>query len=339
MAGGGKPCSFGPTPTLTAAQVDALGPGTYVVQLAVTDMFGATNSASTTVTVNSIPTVTSVTSPNSDGAYGVGASVFIDIAFSEPVSVTGTPRLTLKSGGTASYSGGSSTRTLTFTYLVGAGQNSSDLDYTATGALALDGGTILSAANVAANLALPAPGAAGSLGANENIAIDTVAPTVEHFYVMFGSQTYDLISSSRVRLPWQITGIKVVFSEAIVGGDLLSLSGVTATNVSGLGTNTLTWTINTLTQGNFATALKGTGLHALTDAALNSLYGGADYSRNLKVLYGDITDDGYVSSADLLAVYGATKRPYDPFSDLNGDGKVDALDIAIARSRIGAKLP
>ena len=56
--------------------------------------------------------------------------------------VTGTPQLALNSGGTASYTSGSGTSTLTFTYTVAAGQNSPKLDYTSTSALTLNGGTI-----------------------------------------------------------------------------------------------------------------------------------------------------------------------------------------------------
>src|SRR5262249_5622420 len=66
--------------------------------------------------------------------------------------------------------------TLTFTYTVAAGQNSADLDYTSTSALSLNGGTIKDAGNNNAVLTLPAPGAAGSLGFNKNIVIDTTTP-------------------------------------------------------------------------------------------------------------------------------------------------------------------
>lgn len=58
-----------------------------------------------------------------------------------------------------------------------AGDTSADLDYTATTALALNGGTIVATTGGAtAVLVLPAPGAAGSLGANKAIVIDTTAP-------------------------------------------------------------------------------------------------------------------------------------------------------------------
>jgi hypothetical protein len=136
-------------------------------------------SAPFTFTVDtSAPTVTNVTSTTPNGTYGVGETVVVRVGFSEPVLVTGTPQLALNTSATVNYTSGSGTNTLTFTYTVGAGQNSADLDYTTATSLTLNGGTIKDAAANNANLALPAPGAAGSLGANKDIVIDTTAPTV-----------------------------------------------------------------------------------------------------------------------------------------------------------------
>src|SRR5207244_10035395 len=101
--------------------------------------------------------------------------------FSESVTVTGTPQLTLETGATdeaVDYASGSGTSTLTFTYTVAAGDTSADLDYHDTAALALNGGTIKDAALNTATLTLAAPGAANSLGANKNLVVDTTAPTV-----------------------------------------------------------------------------------------------------------------------------------------------------------------
>ena len=53
---------------------------------------------------------------------------------SEAVTVNtagGTPTLTLNDGGTATYTGGSGTSALTFSYTVAAGQNTADLAVTA----------------------------------------------------------------------------------------------------------------------------------------------------------------------------------------------------------------
>ncbi len=122
--------------------------------------------------------VTNVTSSNANGTYATGASISIQVTFSGPVVVTGTPTLALNSGGSAiaSYTFGSGTNTLTFTYTVAAGDATPDLDYTSTTALALSGGTITDMSSAAAaGLTLPAPAAPGSLGANKDIVIDTSA--------------------------------------------------------------------------------------------------------------------------------------------------------------------
>jgi hypothetical protein len=125
------------------------------------------------------PTVTAVTSATSNGSYKIGDVVSIQVQFSENVTVTGTPKLVLETGATdhaATYQSGSGTSVLSFQYTVQAGDSASDLDATASTALQLNGGTIVDAAGNAAELALPAPGAAGSLGANKAIVVDGLAP-------------------------------------------------------------------------------------------------------------------------------------------------------------------
>jgi hypothetical protein len=127
------------------------------------------------------PTVSGVSSSTTDGAYKAGDTISIQVGFSEAVTVTGTPQLTLETGSTdrtINYVSGSGTSSLTFSYTVQAGDTSADLDYLSTTALVLNGGTIKSTANSTdATLTLASPGAAGSLGANKALVIDTTAPT------------------------------------------------------------------------------------------------------------------------------------------------------------------
>ncbi|MFN8720107.1 MAG: beta strand repeat-containing protein, partial [Rhodospirillales bacterium] len=73
--------------------------------------------ANTAATVDTAaPTVASIAVAN--GAYNEGDSVSVTVAFSEAVTVTGTPQLTLDIGGgrTANYASGSGTDALVFTY-------------------------------------------------------------------------------------------------------------------------------------------------------------------------------------------------------------------------------
>ena len=107
------------------------------------------------------PTVSDVTSTLANGTYGTGQVVPVTVTFSEPVTVTGTPRLLLETGATdrsATYTSGSGTTTLTFNYTVQAGDTSADLDYDDTAALTLNGGTIKDAAGNSATLTLAVAG-------------------------------------------------------------------------------------------------------------------------------------------------------------------------------------
>ena len=82
-------------------------------------------------------------------------------------------------GGTeVDYSVGSGTDTITFNYTVLDGNFSTDLDYTSTNALVLNGGIIRDSGGNNAILSLPAPGDIGSLSANKNIVVDGSIPSI-----------------------------------------------------------------------------------------------------------------------------------------------------------------
>jgi hypothetical protein len=148
---------------------DAAGNTTY---------FGTTNPMLVDITP---AVVTNVAASTANGSYKAGDVVNITIKFNEVMYVGGSPTLTLSTGatstGVASYASGDGSDTLTFAYTIGAGQNASDLDYATTGSLVLGGGTIRDLALNDATLTLPSPGAAGSLGANAAIVVDTTAPS------------------------------------------------------------------------------------------------------------------------------------------------------------------
>lgn len=183
-----------------------------------------------------IPTVSNVTSSTANGTYGVGAVISVQVVFSEVVNVTGTPQLTLETGGTdavLNYTSGSGTNTLTFNYTVASGQTSADLDYTSTTALALNGGTIQDVDTNNATLTLATPGAAGSLGANKAIVIDGVAPTI--------SQVTPVPSPTNDNTP-NYTFNSTEAGTITYGGDCSS-----ATTAASAGNNTITF--NALANG------------------------------------------------------------------------------------------
>jgi hypothetical protein len=162
------------------------------------------------------PTVTSVYSETPNGTYKVDDSIAIAVKFSHNVYMSGgSPTLTLATGDVqrvASYDHGDGSRILVFTYTLQAGDESSDLDYASTSALTLPPGVTLKdncngGYQHDAVLTLPTPGAAGSLGANNNLVIDGVAPTILWMMPLDGS---------RIRaLPF----VRVAFSEAVSFAD------------------------------------------------------------------------------------------------------------------------
>lgn len=146
--------------------------------------------------------ITNVTSSAANDLYAASAAIPIQVVFNQPVTVNttgGTPSLTLNTGASAIYMAGTGTATLTFTYMVEAGHLTPDLDYAANDSLKRNGGTIENAASDLADLELPTPGGAGSLGANKDIAIDAVVPVVS---AITGPAMY--VSSSSASLTYSI---------------------------------------------------------------------------------------------------------------------------------------
>jgi hypothetical protein len=166
------------------------------------------NNTATTAGVDvdgSQPSITSVDASTADGFYNAGQTITITVDFSGAVTVDttgGTPTLALDSGGTATYTGGSGTSTLSFSYVVGAGENSADLDVSSTAAFALNGATIVDAGGTHQNASvlLATPGTAGSLSANRDLVIDTAAPTNTNDTLAFtpdtGASYTDLITKT-----------------------------------------------------------------------------------------------------------------------------------------------
>ena len=205
------------------------------------------------------PTVTGVSSAQTAATYGAGTAISITVTFNEAVTVTGAPQMSLNasSGAVADYTGGSGTSTLTFTYTVAAGDNTSDLDYSSTTALALNGGTIADTVGNAAVLTLPAMGTDGL--ATQKIVIDTTTSTVTGVSSTQAAGSY----GAGTAIP-----ITVTFDEpvTVTGTPQLALnasSGAVATYTGGSGTATLTFTY-TVVAGDSISDLDYTTIAALT---------------------------------------------------------------------------
>ncbi len=138
----------------------------------------------------------------------------------------GTPTLTLNDGGTATYTSGSGTNALTFSYTVAAGQNTAALAATAVN---LNGATITDGAGNAANLSLTGLTQTGPQ-------IDTTTPAITS--LVESPASGDLNAGKTVTLTLNL-------SEAVTvagGTPTLTLNdGGTATYTGGSGTNALTF--------------------------------------------------------------------------------------------------
>ncbi|MDW3192036.1 MAG: Ig-like domain-containing protein [Cytophagales bacterium] len=181
-----------------------------------------------TLTVNNLPEITNVTS--TDGTYTEGDVLDIVVTFDGDVTSSGTgvtPSFALETGSadqviTQSANSGS---TVTFTYTVIEGHNSSDLAYNST---SIDVGdyTIQSPAGVDADLTLPTVGAAGSLSANQAIVVDTEEPTLTNVSIASNNASNNLAREGD-----EIT-LSITSSEALSANPTVTIAGNTATVTS-----------------------------------------------------------------------------------------------------------
>jgi hypothetical protein len=254
---------------------------------------GAANSlgANKSIVIDTqVPSVINVTSPTANGNYNDADVISIQVVFSEAVTVTGTPQLTLETGTTdavVNYSSGSGTSTLTFYYTVSeaANHNSTDLDYHSMSALALNGGTIKDSAGNDAILTLAVPGYETSLGANKAISIDTLGSTIINVTSSTANGSYKNAN---------IISIQVVFTEAVAVTGTPQLTLETGTNdavvnyTSGSGTDTLT----------FDYTVSGAASHTASDLDYKS-------TSALALNFGTINDSAGNAALLTLAAPGA----------------------------------
>ncbi len=220
-----------------------------------------------TLTAPTNPVVTGVSSSTANGTYKIGDTISVNVSFDMAVTVNttgGTPTLQLETGTidrTLSYTSGSGSSTLTFSYTVQAGDLSADLDYVSTGALVLNGGTIQDALNHNANLTLASPGAANSLGANKALVIDGVAPTAS------------IVVADTALKVGETSLVTITFNEAIAGltaGDFAIANGSLGAVTTGDGG--ITWT-TTLTPS--ASITDATNLITLNNTGIQDIAGNA----------------------------------------------------------------
>jgi hypothetical protein len=192
------------------------------------------------------PVVTSVSSTSADGVYTAGDSIVVVVSFDTAVTVDtsgGVPTLSLETGAVdrqASYVSGSGSTALAFTYLVQDSDQSLDLDYVSTLALALNGATVR-AGGLDAVVTLPAPASAQSLAGQRSLVIDAVRPVVTSVAVP-ASATYVAGQALDFTVNWSET-VVVQTSHGVPSIAVVIGTGgpMSATYLAGSGTSALTF--------------------------------------------------------------------------------------------------
>ena len=214
---------------------------------------GSSGSASLTLTSLARPIVTGVGSIDK-ALNKIGDVITIGVAFDRAVIVTGKPTLLLETGATdrvATYLSGNGSNNLTFSYTVQAGDVSSPsgLDYASTGALTLNGGTIVDATTgKSAVLTLGTLGGGHSMIDTSTINVDGVVPTASI-----------ALSAASLKIGDTAT-VTITFSEAVSGltnDDLTvangTLSGLSSSNGGVTWSATFTPSVNVTDASNVVT--------------------------------------------------------------------------------------
>ncbi|HTB02708.1 MAG TPA: Ig-like domain-containing protein [Bradyrhizobium sp.] len=185
----------------------------------VTDAGGATSAAAgpETINVQLAPVITSVTATTTGGATDLDVNKVVTITahFSSVVDVTGMPELQLNDSEFATYSGGTGSNALTFSYIVQSGDNTADLQVQS---LLLNGGTIQG---------------------NGKDAVLTNAPTDLHLQVDTTAPTVSVAGNHTSLLAGQTATVTFTFSEAVASfalGDT-SVTGGALSNLVHVGLN------------------------------------------------------------------------------------------------------
>jgi len=255
---------------------------------------GGRRTATRTATVTVVPSprvVAVAAAPASGPIAGIGDTVAIRVRFDRAVTVDtsgGRPALLLATGAAgavATYAGHVSSDTLAFAYTVAEGDASAALDYRSTAALELRGATIEGddATAPAADVALPAPGAPGSLAAASALAVDGVRPLVAAFERLGAASVAGGEVAWELRFSEPVDGVAAdAFALALSGSATGALGSVTRVDAT-------TWRVT-------ATGVGGTGAVGLVLAAASGV---ADRAGNR--LAADVSGPAYAVAPEPVA--------------------------------------
>ncbi|MHC2282059.1 hypothetical protein ACVME8_008702 [Bradyrhizobium diazoefficiens] len=230
-------------------------------------------SSNPTTPVNVAPTVTQASASPGTGVEHAGDTITMTLGFSEAVTVTGMPTLSLNDGGTATYVGGSGTSSLTFKTTVA----STDKDTSAlaiTGVNLPTGASIKDGSGLAANLS-------GAVKTFSGLQINPILPAVTQATATPGTGTEHVGDTITLSL---------AFNEAVTvtGTPTLSLNdGSKATYFGGSGTGTLTFKTTVASTDTSTSALAITGVNLPSGTAIKDASGiAANLSAAVKTFSG-----------------------------------------------------
>jgi large repetitive protein len=275
------------------------------------------------------PAIVGISFSPSSGDLGPGSTVTLTLNFNEAVTVSGgSPSIALNDGGTATYTSGSGTAALVFTYTVGpagSGQNTSYLSFAAN-AVSFNGATIANGAGTTADLTM-----ANSYVPPGDLIIDTVTPAI--------ASVLENPSSGHLG-PGATVTFTVNFNEAVTvagGTPTIALNnGGAATYTSGSGTASLvfTYTVGPAGSGQNTSWLSlapSNAVHLNGAAIKNGAGTSADLSgANGVVPGGDVVIDTTGSSGSAVVASAATASGTDP---------ITAADTASVSSSSSASVP
>jgi hypothetical protein len=194
------------------------------------------------------PLVRNVTSTATNGVYNAAEVIPVQVTYSQVVTATGTPQLTLETGASdalVNYTSGSGSKTLTFNYTVASGHVNGDLDYASATPINLNGGSLVYVYNsISYNAATfyPTPGGTGSLSANRDLDVEagtwlTVTNANDTGAGSLRQTISNAVSGDRIHFAAGLAGQTITLaSELLVDKDLV-ISGFDTNGVAISGNN------------------------------------------------------------------------------------------------------
>ena len=283
----------------------------------------AASNGSMIVDDQAVPVVLSVSSATAAGKYEAGDVIDVLVTFSEPVDVTGTPRIVIATGATTTsqnvnYTSGSTSSALQFDYTVQTSDASDDLDYVGTGSLELNTGAIKDRSLNTNNavLTLVSPGDPNSLGNNEAIEIDGVFSTFVKAW-QYDTDVDGNIDEIVVELSEAVSDASVDFGDFTLGsGSITGFSDATgaSANTKDAGDNDKYLTLEVSVTGT---------------ADVTVAYANDDDGNDLEDLGGnEVATNASISTDDQAAPAIIAAQTM----DIDGDGKIDRIDMTLSEN-------